>query len=659
MTSNKHTSTASKSVSLVKLGSFAVILGGAIWGLVTLFQPTTNLEPYNKYKKVSTVTEGTGDSSASSGGTGKEKTTPEGAGKELNEQVAQVQDQTDTDLDLKKELEKAKPKAFDNIQLPRQTMVHISKGVEYTEQGKYNHADIEFEKASKLSPNAPEVYSLWATSLRVAGKYEGANKRFARAHELAPNDEEIVFNWGMMALVQKNGPEAIRLFKETVNLNPKHYLGWNYLGKAYGLKKDYRNEEKSYVKSLAIKEDFAQAHFNLAVTRSIQKNFEGASQHFVRAIELDKQFEKPFVVQFLTAMGLKDKTSMKQADLKEVPKKEQAAKLETEPKKPEGSDHKMEGSNSDVIKTITHLKGQVKINGQPSDARGVVFLETKNKLKVPKQSTQQITITQKNLQFMPSHEIVMVGSTITFINDDTEVHNIFSRSLGNQFNLGAMAGGARKEIKVTAPGPVVLRCNMHKDMVGTLFVAPNGYVTSTDSQGNYDFPYAKSQEYVMAFWHPQLYPEEVEHNAKVVGLTGADTTLDLDIKSNSNPGEIHDLVDRTDYNLLVNQIESEMNKAIDNWKSGKKRTSQKRMIIAITRYFDGGGLKSAIAKSFSIQRSENLEKGLDEIRKKISGLDKSEPVTEASLKFKAERVVAQLRNNVKELENRLKPAEPK
>ncbi len=44
-----------------------------------------------------------------------------------------------------------------------------------------------------------------------------------------------------------------------------------------------------------------------------------------------------------------------------------------------------------------------------------------------------------------------------------------------------------------------------------------------------------------------------------------------------------------------------------------------------------------------------------EIRKQDSGIGVTEKKTTASLNFKAERVLAQLRNNVKELEHRLNP----
>jgi hypothetical protein len=249
----------------------------------------------------------------------------------------------------------------------------------------------------------------------------------------------------------------------------------------------------------------------------------------------------------------------------------------------------------------------------------------------------------------------MIGSTVTFINDDREVHNIYSKSSGNQFNLGAMAAGASREFQLKTPGPVILRCNLHKDMMGTVFVVPNGYFAQTNANGDYQLDEVKSQEYILEFWHPQLYPEDVAKNVKSIKLTGKDETFDFKISSASKPGEIHDLVDATDYNVVVDDIEREMDLAIKDWEAGKKYKPRKRMLIAITQHYDGKGLKGAIAKSFSEQRSLNLEQAMDEIRKQISGIGNTEEVTAASLNFKAERVVAQLRNNVKELEHRLNP----
>jgi hypothetical protein len=99
-----------------------------------------------------------------------------------------------------------------------------------------------------------------------------------------------------------------------------------------------------------------------------------------------------------------------------------------------------------------------------------------------------------------------------------------------------------------------------------------------------------------------------------------------------------------------------MMRAIKDWENGKKYISRKRMLMAITKYFDGGGLKGALSKSFSEKRSKGLEDQLDAIRKQVSGIGpKAKTATGDSLRNEAELTLAQLRVNVKELVARLNP----
>ena len=667
-----HPEHGPKPFPVIKVLSGTVLMGGLIWGLFAAFQPSTNLVPYNKFNKTDIsvpTSESSPESTPASAKTPAADPAP--ADRSLVEPEEMKMALNDPDkhaLDPSKALPLTPPPS--SPKLPRATLEHISKGMGLVEQGKYERAELEFEKAAELSPNSPEVFSIWGAALRVQEKFKGANRRFARAYELAPEDEEIVFNWGMSKLFQKDSKGAIDLFQKTLKLNPKHHMAYNFMGKSYGLKKDFPNEEANYKKALELKEDFAQGHFNLGIVLSLQKKFEEAAPHFTRAIELDKQYEKPFVVQFLTAMGLKKKgIGPKEADLVPSPKKDDKEHkhekdgkphkhdAEETAKKGEGSDdgHKMEGSGAEVTKPFTLIKGKATINSLPVDGRGIAILETKSKLKVPGQKTQSLKIFQRELQFSPSHSVVMIGSKINFVNDDREVHNIYSKSLGNQFNLGAMAAGASREIRMEAPGPVILRCNLHKDMMGTLFVVPNGYFAQTNAKGEYQFDKVKSQEYILEFWHPQMYPEDVEKTVKSIKLTGKDETFDFKVASASQPGEIHDLVDATDYNAVVDRIEKKMDEAIADWVAGKKYKPARSMLIAITQHYDGEGLKGAIAKSFSEKRSLKLEKAMDEIRKMVSGIGVTEKITAETLRFKAKRVVAQLRTNVKELEQRLNP----
>ena len=622
---------------------WTIVIIAGLWSLMHFSTPKTKLEPYTKFQKISAAFENNSDS--------KVKT-------ELERFVETKQP------DLPNISTPSHESKSINTQLPRKALEHIQKGMQFIEEGKFNSADIEFEKAAQISPDSPEVFALWGTALRVQEKYKGANRHFAKAMELSPNDSEIAFNWGISRFREKATDKAIRLFLKTVELNPSYYMGWYYLGKAYGQKNNYEEEIKHLTKVTNLRPEFGWGHFDLAIALSLKKKFEEAAPHFEKAIAIDKkQFEKPFVVQFLTALGRYNPTSPKK-EKKEKPEpvakeaKKDTAPLktsQTEEVKPEGSDHKMD-EGSKMKKETTNVKGTMLVNGKAPGSNAIIFLETKTKMKAPNQKTLKITIDQSDLQFSPKHTVVPVGSTVNFSNQDVEIHNIYSKSINNQFNLGAMSSGMVKTISLLQPGPIVLRCNLHKDMVGTIFVVPNGYYTQPDKQGNFKFKEIKSAGYIMQAWAPHLAPEDVETNLKTADLNGEDKTFDFDIKTVSLPGEIHDMVDTVNYNAIVDNIDSELKQAIQDWERGKKYISRKRALMAITKHYDGGGLKGALAKSFSEKRSQSLEDKLDDIRKIISGIGvESKSATADSLRQKVALAVAQLRNNVQELEARINP----
>ncbi|PIQ96335.1 MAG: hypothetical protein COV67_10075 [Nitrospinae bacterium CG11_big_fil_rev_8_21_14_0_20_56_8] len=635
----------------------AVVLG--LWGLMYVSAPKSNLEPYTKFQNASLEKE-TPAKETSKPAAPAETAASEAPSPSRDENVHAANEALRDPARIKTVASKS-----GMASLPRETLEHIQRGMDLTEKGEYNGGDQEFKKAAEISPNSPEVFAIWATALKMAKKFPVANKKFQRALELSPKDPEILFNWGLSRLEENANPEAAQLLEQTIEIQPDNAIAYNFLGKAYGRQKLYDKEEAAYRKALELQPEFAQAYFNLGLVLAIQKKFEQAAPYFEKAIAMDPYFEQPFVVQMLTALGRYTPSKDKMAQLQEAEdkkaqekgKEEKAAdKTEGESKETEGSHEGSSEGSGKKVKDTTSIKGHVRINGQPAPPNALVMLETKTKMRVPGETLTNITIKQSDLKFFPQHSVVVVGSHITFTNEDREVHNIFSKSINNQFNLGAMAGGTSKTITFENPGPVVLRCNMHKDMIGTVFVVPNGYFTNVDGQGNYTFNNISSNNYILQVWHPSLLPEEVEAHLKSADLTGVDQTFDFDIASKSNIGEIHDMVEAVDYNLVVDNIEKEMFLAIADWSEGKHFISRKRMLMAITKHFAGGGLKGAIAKSFSEKRSKNLEDQLDEIRKKISGIGYDPgKITRPELESEARLAVSQLRNSVKELETRLNP----
>ena len=103
--------------------------------------------------------------------------------------------------------------------------------------------------------------------------------------------------------------------------------------------------------------------------------------------------------------------------------------------------------------TVTlNLKG-VKLS---SVAPVIAYLEGtggKLKFKVP---SGTLKISQKNARFHPSFMAITVGQTVQMPNDDSIVHNVFSYSKPNEFDLGLYRKGVYKKIQsadVETPRP--------------------------------------------------------------------------------------------------------------------------------------------------------------------------------------------------------------
>uniref|UniRef100_UPI00310185C6 plastocyanin/azurin family copper-binding protein n=1 Tax=Neorhizobium sp. EC2-8 TaxID=3129230 RepID=UPI00310185C6 len=55
-----------------------------------------------------------------------------------------------------------------------------------------------------------------------------------------------------------------------------------------------------------------------------------------------------------------------------------------------------------------------------------------------------LTIHQQGRKFSSDSVTIKAGEKLTFVNDDTVPHNIYSASSGNEFNLGSQAPGRRR-----------------------------------------------------------------------------------------------------------------------------------------------------------------------------------------------------------------------
>jgi len=130
----------------------------------------------------------------------------------------------------------------------------------------------------------------------------------------------------------------------------------------------------------------------------------------------------------------------------------------------------------------------------------VICLEgpVSDKLKVP---SDPIRVNQKEYQFTPALIPVLKGSSVEFVNEDDDYHQVFSLSKPKRFNLGRY----RKEEKPApvlfdVPGVVKLYCEIHDHMRATILVLETPYFVKTDFQGKYRLENLPAGKFTLKAW---------------------------------------------------------------------------------------------------------------------------------------------------------------
>jgi plastocyanin len=80
------------------------------------------------------------------------------------------------------------------------------------------------------------------------------------------------------------------------------------------------------------------------------------------------------------------------------------------------------------------------------------------------------TVHQKGRMFSSDITAIRKGQVIVFLNDDTVPHNVFSASMGNEFNLGSKRPGLETDVTFSIAGEVVIMCAIHPRMRMTIVV---------------------------------------------------------------------------------------------------------------------------------------------------------------------------------------------
>ena len=122
------------------------------------------------------------------------------------------------------------------------------------------------------------------------------------------------------------------------------------------------------------------------------------------------------------------------------------------------------------------ISGRVDVKGKPW---GPIYVYVDNMKDPP--VDRGVEIVQRDRSFVPNALVVQRGTRVTFPNADPFLHNVFSPTPAQPFDLGSYKQGEKAgTVRLFAPGVIEVLCNMHARMRANILVVPNRhYATSS------------------------------------------------------------------------------------------------------------------------------------------------------------------------------------
>jgi plastocyanin len=136
------------------------------------------------------------------------------------------------------------------------------------------------------------------------------------------------------------------------------------------------------------------------------------------------------------------------------------------------------------------------------------------------------TVTSRDKRFAPHVIAVSAGATVTFPNVDPIFHNVFSRTPGNEFDLGLYRRGAKRTIKLSKPGLVRVYCNIHPEMAAYVMVLSGAGHAVTGEEGTFVLRGIPPGRRVVHVWSERGGESEQTMVFRAGGRLRLDTTLD-------------------------------------------------------------------------------------------------------------------------------------
>ena len=172
--------------------------------------------------------------------------------------------------------------------------------------------------------------------------------------------------------------------------------------------------------------------------------------------------------------------------------------------------------------SVSYVVNAGSLNISVKDGKGTMLedaiitampLDAKN---IPKQKPAKPIVDQVGKEFLPHVLPIYVNSQVSFPNNDTIRHHVYSFSPAKKFELPLYSGTQAEPILFDKAGVIILGCNIHDWMLGYIYVSATPYFVRSDKAGKALLSDLPDGEYTVKVWHPQMTATEESTSRKVV-----------------------------------------------------------------------------------------------------------------------------------------------
>jgi high-affinity iron transporter len=277
------------------------------------------------------------------------------------------------------------------------------------------------------------------------------------------------------------------------------------------------------------------------------------------------------------------------------------------------------------------VKGRVEMPDacSPTVSPAVVTLEPLDGSKSPqglKVPAKVALVNQHGLQFEPRVQVIRVGQTLRFTNQDAETHNVHILTPGFSFNR-SMAPNVPAEYVPDKTGVIRLVCDIHSHMRGYVVATSSPWAKVCKGGGAFRFDDVPDGRYVLNAWHEMGEPLRREVEVKDSMALDLGTIV---LKGYPVPASAQTSAPVRPWPEVIDRIGVLLSEARESVaRPGGLARARKLSEDAYWGEFETSDMETAVRRHLGIQRAGAIERQFLGIRSAIKAVaEKKAPTSE-------------------------------